>query len=341
MPDGPKCPTLTLMKRLPKLATVGLVLFAVVASYWLWLAPGGPPGCDDIAACTSSAELELSALGFDIDTLQRRAVALSPDGETVVVVARAEMIDSEPFEAAIASFDVASGAHRRTYLSQELVGIEDVAFSPDGSLLAVSYYREGAERFVNEVRLLEVPSGRSLHSYDIIGCDYSLGLSADNSQLQCQSDIFDVASGERVGGAQDDLATHSLSDNLFTTAGWADIWGDELRLVDHVGNETMSISFGDRGKRIGRHVQVQGTLDGSRVLYLARTEGDPFWKPRPQRIGGWLVVFDVTNDRHAATIELGAAPVGVAVTDSGSDAVVIDEDFRLQSFSVDSIVAQQ
>lgn len=209
-------------------------VLAVAIGWWSWWSrPSGSWACeadDRASGCVADARLRPPAAVDDLTFRLRGAVPvdLTGDGTEVVVALAAERPDRDDGEALVARFDTATGemvAELLRYPVEPLDGrapvereadpaprrvgqVNAVAVSPDGSRVAVlrevdESLDDGGNLRLAEVAVLDLDTGAPLVDFFDVGtCTGfgALGLSADNSQLQCDFSVYDLATDVTILG---------------------------------------------------------------------------------------------------------------------------------------------
>lgn len=191
-----------------------LIVLAIVGAGWLgvqwWQADGSSWACgadDATSGCIAQVPLDVTDLpGFDGGSvwIAFDSLALGPDGGEVAVGLQSfvDRPTRSTEQAWVGVFDTSTGELLRvlfdTGQQDTPIHLETLAFSPDGSVLALESYVDGASSLqildasTGDVQNLMVgPNGGS------INCN-RLGFSDDGRFLQCNQAIWSIAEGTVV-----------------------------------------------------------------------------------------------------------------------------------------------
>lgn len=202
-----------LSKRRAVAVAVVAALGLVATGTWFGRAEAWPCGrLDRGDTCVSSTRLDVEALGLDAGSTHAdfRSFDLGPGGLTALVGLTGRSGDNH--RTVLALFDTRTGAPIRTLrdLAGGLVSdstdsrsaVDGAALSPDGSrVVSWAWGTDKAGATENDLRIQDTADAsvvKTLHQGSPLGerpCAATVGLSPDNTQVQCADTVTDLASG--------------------------------------------------------------------------------------------------------------------------------------------------
>ncbi|MFN8081911.1 MAG: WD40 repeat domain-containing protein [Kineosporiaceae bacterium] len=203
-------------RRLSKSRIVVVIVAAlglVATATWFGRAESWPCGrLDRGGTCVSSTRLDVAALGLDPGTtrVDFRSFDLGPGARTALVGVTGR--SGERYRTVLALFDARTGAPIRVL--RDLAGgpvsegngsssaVDGAAFSPDGTRVVSWAWGTGTGGAIeNDLRIQDTANAdvvTTLHQGSPLGvrpCAATVGLSPDNTQVQCADTVTDLASG--------------------------------------------------------------------------------------------------------------------------------------------------
>lgn len=188
-----------------RLTFVALVAVGASLGVQQWLASAGSWACEANPQCVASIALDIESVGFGGAHISWQAFDISPDGsEIVVALTTSDSLTRNDDRLLIGTFSTASGELLTTLVREELVdfvAVDEVRYSPDGSLIAGVWYELGGR-----LDVFDAATGALVNTViqtddrASIPCDGVLGMSPTNDTVQCGSVVFERSTGAVMTG---------------------------------------------------------------------------------------------------------------------------------------------
>lgn len=330
------------MKRLAAL-TISAAVLGVVAWWWTSDDPMWACGDDDeISGCISEASVDLTGLDIARPSVDRLGMGFSPDGSEAVVAVRDLDDPGGLRKVTVAVIDTTTGERIRVLTtldpSEDGLQLDQLAVSPDGSLVALHLYDGEVDALV----VLDATSGEEqarLIEEDLdnleLACFGRLGFSPDNRHIQCGRSTIELASGELSNDPDDEVA--------LTVSGARTAFSNDLRTARLVGSDV----------HVGRVSQLDPDLripvpdlepgDWSRAGFnshvsqvVVSVERDEFgWSLRSSarsRPGGSVAIVDLETERVVTVFDTERPIVALEWSSDDRRLLALTDDLTLMIF---------